>query len=93
MTKINKEIMNGSVEGRTREFILFSEELGEEFRSENVRDVYVMWRRCVEDDKENHDKKTYWFEVAERFDNEPGIEYRHEIKIYRRNGKIFWRGI
>ena len=93
MTKIDKAIVNGSAVGRVREFILFSEELGEEFRSESAVKVYKEWRRLVEDDKENHDKKTYYFELGERFDNEPGIEYRHGIKIYRRNGKIFWRGI
>ena len=93
MKKIDREIMNSSVEGGKREFILFSEELGEEFRSESVAKVYKEWRRLVEDDKENHDKKTYYFELAETFENEPGTEYRHMIKIYRRKNKIFWRGI
>jgi hypothetical protein len=76
-----------------REFIIFSEELGEEFRSESLIETHKEYRRLIEDDKEYHDKKSYYFILAKTSEDEPGVEYQTEIKIYRRKNKVFWKTI
>lgn len=73
------------------EFLIYSGDYGEEFRSPNLAEVYVEWRRLLEDDKTHSNvKREYTF-----FRCEPdGIkEYRTEIKIYRRGNRIYWREI
>ena len=73
-----------------KEYGLFSEELGEEFRSSSLVAVYKEWRRLVQDDKDHHDKKTYYFYLIE---TEGDVEYRTEVKIYRRGNKVFCKGV
>lgn len=75
-----------------KEYIVLSEEMGEEYRDKSLIKVYSMWRRLVNDDKQYHDKKTYYFIKAETV-NENGklIEYQTEGKIYKRANKVFFK--
>lgn len=70
----------------TKEYALFSEELGEEFRHTSILEIYKEWRRLVEDDKVHHDKKTYYFL---RCEIEGNTEYQTEVKIYKRHNKVY----
>ena len=73
------------------EWLICTDDYGEEFRSSSLAEVYVEWRRLLEDDKAHSGiKREYTF-----FKCEPDgmIEHRTEVKIYRRGNRVYWKAI
>lgn len=74
-----------------KKYTLCSEELGEEFESDSLVDIYLEQKRLKEDDKQHHDKKSY-FVFRNREIDEHTIE-QTEGKVYKRGNKVFFKSI
>jgi hypothetical protein len=74
-----------------KKYTLCSEELGEEFESDSLVDIYLEQKRLKEDDKEHHDKKTYYVFKNTKID--ATTVSRTEGKVYKRGNKVFFKAI
>lgn len=72
------------------EWLICTDDFGEEFRSSSLAKTYLEWRRLLEDDKIHRMKREYTLYKCE---TEGDIEWRTEVKIYRRGNRIFWKAI
>lgn len=80
-----------------KEYVFYGEESGELFRSKSLLEMYETSKEIKEFDRKNYIQDTYYYEVeVENGDkNEYGekIVYVQEVKIYRRNNKIYCKRI
>lgn len=74
-----------------KKYTLCSEELGEEFESDSLVEIYNEQKRLKEDDRQHHDKKTYYVFKNKEVD-EKTFE-RYEGKVYKRGNKVFFKVI
>ena len=74
-----------------KKYTLCSEELGEEFESDSLVDIYLEQKRLKEDDREHHDKKTYY--VFKNTEIDEKTFSRCEGKVYKRGNKVFFKAI
>jgi len=74
-----------------KKYTLCSDELGEEFESDSLVEIYLEQKRLKEDDKQHHDKKSYFVFRNKEID-EHTIE-RTEGKVYKRGSKVFFKPI
>ena len=74
-----------------KKYTLCSEELGEEYESNSLVDIYLEQKILKEDDKEHHDKKSYFVFRNKEIDDST-IE-RTEGKVYKRGNKVFFKSI
>lgn len=72
------------------EWLICTDDFGEEFRSSSLAKTYLEWRRLLEDDKAHRIKREYTLYKCE---TEGEIEWRTEVKIYRRGNRVFYRAI
>ena len=80
-----------------KEYVFYGEESGELFRSKSLLEMYETSKEIKEFDRKNYIQDIYYYEVeVENGDkNEHGekIVYVQEVKIYRRNNKIYCKRI
>lgn len=74
-----------------KKYTLFSEELGEEFESDSLVEIYNEQKRLKEDDKEHHDKKVYY--VCRNREIDANTIEQTEGKVYKRSNKVFFKAI
>ena len=74
-----------------KKYTLCSEELGEEFESDSLVDIYLEQKRLKEDDKNHHDKKAYY--VFKNTEVDATTVARTEGKVYKRGNKVFFKAI
>ena len=74
-----------------KKYTLCSEEIGEEFESDSLVDIYLEQKRLKEDDKEHHDKKTYFVFRNREIDDRNILQT--EGKVYKRGNKVFFKEI
>lgn len=74
-----------------KKYTLCSDELGEEFESDSLVEIYLEQKRLKEDDKQHHDKKNYYVFRNKEIDD-CTIE-RTEGKVYKRGNKVFFKSI
>lgn len=74
-----------------KKYTLYSEELGEEFESDSLVEIYKEQKRLKEDDKEHHDKKTYY--VCKNKEVDAHTIEQTEGKVYKRNNKVFFKAV
>lgn len=72
-----------------KKYTLCSEELGEEFESDSLVEIYLEQKRLKEDDKEHHDKKTYFVFRNREIDDSTILQT--EGKVYKRGNKVFFK--
>ena len=80
-----------------KEYVFYGEASGELFRSKSLLEMYETSKEIKEFDRKNYIQDIYYYEVeVENGDkNEYGekIVYVQEVKIYRRNNKIYCKRI
>ena len=80
-----------------KEYVFYGEASGELFRSKSLLEMYETSKEIKEFDRRNYIQDIYYYELeVENGDkNEYGekIVYVQEVKIYRRNNKIYCKRI
>lgn len=80
-----------------KEYVFSGEYSGELYRSKSLADAYNVSKDIKESDRQYNIQDNYYYEVeyetGEKDENGHTIVYSQEVKIYKRNNKIYCKGI